>query len=172
MYVTNKNNLNLNLNHLLDTVDSCGRLWQWMEKRLPPASDATPPELTWWPVNGQSRTDGGTPGTPRSWNFGRWMVSWIGHTAWPDIRSGLRVWWMPSSTHRPPRCEWGYTCSAGPAWKRCGLHGVPRGRLGPGEVDTTASQSVSSGLGSRCRVDEVTGDVDGRMKSCWRASWI
>ncbi len=39
-------------------------------------------------------------------------------------------------------------------------------------MDTTASQSVSSGLGSRCRVDEVTGDVDGRMKSCWRASWI
>ncbi len=51
---------------------------------------------------------------------------------------------MPSSTHRSPGCEQGYTRSAGPAWRRCGLHGVPRGRLGPGEVDTAASPSASS----------------------------
>ncbi len=65
---------------------------------------------------------------------------------------------MQSSTQHPPRYERGYTRSAVPA---------PRGWLGPGEVDTAASLSMSSGLCNQCM---TVGDVDGRMNPCWRAS--
>ncbi len=56
---------------------------------------------------------------------------------------------MPSFIHRLPGSERGYTLSAGPARRRCGPHGVPRVRQGPGEVDRGAWLSGNSELDSR-----------------------